>query len=152
MQSAALDFIVDGSLSFQSPLPLELLTLWRGKCREGLLPRRSDFDWTELSPHFGQLCVVEVMPSREDLRYRLIGSRIVEVVGRDMTGRLVSETLPPAALAVYFELMDSPRPLRTHGRLHWRGKNFIRHETLLLPLAEDGRTVDQFLLEMAFLS
>jgi hypothetical protein len=141
---------VDFHLRFVDPRPLQLLEHWRARCRGSLLPRRADFDPVSLKAHLGWLCIVEVLPDRCDLVYRLIGSRIVEIVGRDATGKRVSEVLPPAALTMYRHVMEAPRPVRVFGAVEWRDKGYISHETLALPLADDGRTVDRFLLEMAF--
>ena len=148
--SAPPAFIVDPDLAFVEPLPIRLLQTWQAKCAGRVLPARGDFDPAALRPHLGWLCIVDLPPGIDELRYRLIGSRIADFVGRDMTGRLVSEVLPAPALAIYHHLMIQPRPLRTHGRVEWRDKGHIPHETLILPLAGDGRTVDGFLVEMVF--
>lgn len=103
-----------------------------------------------LRRHLGWLCVVEVVEDGADFRYRLIGSNIVEKVGRDMSGHMVSEVLPRSAVDIYREMLRDRQPVRTHGRVTWRGKGFLFHETLLLPLADDGVTVDRFLVEMVF--
>lgn len=148
--SAPPAFNVDFSLGFTDPRPGALLALWRSKCRGPLIPGRADFDPASLKPHLGWLCIAEVLPDADDLRYTLIGSAIVEVVGRDATRMRVSEVLPAPALAIYRHLIAHPRPARTHGSVAWREKGFIQHETLLLPLAADGVRVDRFLIEMAF--
>lgn len=151
--SAPPGFNLDFSLAFTHALPPQLLAFWRACCRGPHLPKRADFDPLQLKPHLGWLCVVEVLPGApgaEDLLYRLIGSGIVDMVGRDATGKPVSQVLPSGALTIYRHLIAKPRPARTHGEVAWRGKGFIAHETLLLPLADDGRTVDRFLLEMVF--
>lgn len=148
--SAPPGFNLDLALGFVDPRPVQLLALWRSKCRGSLLPRRADFDPLHLRPHLGWLCVVEVLPGGEDLVYRLIGSGIVEMVGRDATRMPVSQVLPVGALTIFRHLIGAPKPARTHGQVAWRGKGFISHESLLLPLADDGKTVDRFLVEMVF--
>lgn len=144
-------FLVDEDLAFETEPPFKLLDLWRSKRDGERFPCRSDFDWPELKPFFGWICIAEVLPSRKDLRFRLIGSGIAEVAGRDVTGRLVSEAMPPTTLEIYLDLIDRPRPLRTHGTVQWRDKEYIRHETLVLPLADNGVDVDQFMLVMSFM-
>jgi hypothetical protein len=143
-------FHVDFSLRFTDPRPPTLLSLWESKRRPLLLPRRSDFDPVNLKPHLGWLCIAEVLPDRNDLIYRLIGTGIVETVGRDATRRRVSEILPAGALRIFQHLMRAPQPTRTYGQVEWRGKGYISHESLMLPLADDGTTVDRFLIEMVF--
>lgn len=150
--SAPPGFITDPDLRFVSPLPPRFLEIWRSRCTDGRLPARREFDVLELREYLGWLCVAEVLPGGGDLRYRLIGTSIVDRVGRDATGKRVSEVLPPEALRIYFHLIDHPRPLRTHGEIGWRGRDFLRHETLLLPLADDGAAVDRFFVLMSITS
>ncbi len=66
------------------------------------------------------------------------GAAPKEMVGRD------------AALAVFRHLRGRPRAACTYGRAGWREKGFVNHETLLLPLAADGGTVDRLLIERVF--
>ncbi|WP_416899118.1 MAG: PAS domain-containing protein [Minwuia sp.] len=143
-------FQVDTSLDFQNELAPRLLDRWQSRRSNGGLPARRDFDVLELKDFMGWLCVAEVAPGGDDLVYRLIGTRIVEKVGRDNTGKPVSETLPPAALEIFQHLMQKPQPVRTWGRVAWRDRDFRHHESLVLPLADDGRTVDRFFVLMTF--
>lgn len=145
------EFRVDETLTFETEPPRRLLALWQSKRSAERMPKRADFDWVELQPFFGWLCIAEILPSRDDLRYRLVGSGIVETVGRDATGMLISEAMPPEVLTIYRDLIRRPRPICTRGAVEWRDKEFIRHETLLLPLADNGVDADQFLLVMSFM-
>lgn len=143
-------FNVDVTLNFHNALPPDLLAMWRERCTPGKLPARSDFDVLDMRNFMGWLCIAEVTPDREDLVYRLIGTRVVENVGRDMTGAVVSETLPAPALQIFRHLMNDPRPVRTWGDVGWRNKEFRHHESLVLPLAADGQVIDRFFVMMMF--
>jgi len=147
--SAPPGFIVDDELRFNHDRLRRLFEMWRARRVDGRLPARGDFDVLEFRDFMGWLCIAEVLPGGEDLRYRLIGTNIVDRVGRDNTGKLVSETLPPEALRIYHGLLRCPVALKTHGEIGWRGRDFLYHETLLLPLADDGETVDRFFVLMA---
>lgn len=149
--SAPPEFILDLQLAFETPSPRDLLELWGARRNGARLPSRDDFSFDDLRPYFGHLCIVDVLPEIDDLRFKLVGTVIVETVGRDATGMLVSDVLPEPALRIYRYLIQNATPARTHGRVEWRDKEFISHETLLLPLAADGAAVDQFLLMMSFL-
>lgn len=143
-------FSVDVDLQFRNPLPLEFLSMWNERVVQGRLPARRAFDVLELKDYMGWLCTAEVMPDCADLVYRLIGTKVVENVGRDMTGALVSETLPEAAMQIFLHLMTDPRPVRTWGSVGWQNRDFRHHESLVLPLADDGQTVDRFFVMMMF--
>lgn len=142
------EFYLDPALAFDDPLVASLLTLWESRRVDERLPARSDFTVTDLQPYFGWLCLLRVNPDRQDLVYSLIGTRIVDLVGRDNTGKAVGESIPPWALATYLCIMDDPRPVRCWGTVNWRKRDYLKQESLLLPLASDGRTVDQFLTIM----
>ncbi len=144
------DFMIDPDMNFHNSLPLQLLQDWQRKRNGDRLPGRQQFGMENLRPYLGWLCLLRVNPDRRDLVYSLIGTRIVEQVGRDNTGRAVSETLPPAALEIYMQLLEQPEPLRTWGQVTWRNRDYLHHESLLLPLASDGFRIDQFMVMMMF--
>ena len=144
------DFQIDPGMNFHNSLPASLLKEWRGYCSDGNLPARADFGMQTLRQYLGWICLLRVNPDRRDLVYSLIGTRIVDQVGRDNTGKAVSETLPPVALDIYMQLLAEPRPVRTWGPVTWRNRDYLHQESLVLPLASDRRTVDQFIVLMMF--
>lgn len=144
------DFQIDPGMNFHNSLPTSLLKEWQGHCVGDKLPARSDFGMQTLRQYLGWICLLRVNPDRHDLVYSLIGTRIVDQVGRDNTGKAVSETLPPAALEIYMRLLEQPQPTRTWGPVTWRNRDYLHHESLLLPLASDGIQVDQFMVLMMF--
>ena len=61
---------------------------WDGLCGGRAMPRRPDFDPLALPALLGNLILIDVLgraPLR--FRYRLVGSKLTERIGRDMTGR-----------------------------------------------------------------
>lgn len=144
------DFNVDATLTFHNDLPADLLAMWQERCDGDRLPARGDFDVFELRDYLGWLCIAEETPMRDDYVYRLIGTKVVQNVGRDVTGRTVGESLPPAALKIFRYMEDHPAPLRTWGTVNWQERAYRNHESLLLPLANDGVRVDRFLILMMF--
>lgn len=140
----------DRDLALEAPLLLRLHGHWADRCRDGRLPARSQFDPVDMRWAMGSIFLVEARPELEDFRYTLIGSEIVRNAGVDNSGRLVSEVFGATGLALYREIRDERRPIRVHGPMHWRNKLYRGHETLILPLADDGRTVDRFIGGMVF--
>lgn len=143
-------FIVDPELRFRDPLQSGMLDLWRARRTGGRLPARRDFDVLEMRDYLGWLSIAEVVEGGEDLVYRLVGTGVVDRMGRDITGRLASEILPPTALRIFRHLIRHPAPLRGHGAAGWRDRDFLHHEMLLLPLADDGETVDRVFVLTTF--
>jgi len=112
------------------------------------VPAADRFDPLDLVPHLGDLFIVRVEPGpageKPVLRYTLIGTRLVETLGRDATGKPVQDTFPAdhPVRDVYRRLLEQRCPVRTHGRLDWVDKRHRAFESILLPLAgPDGGIV-----------
>ena len=148
--SIPLWFRLDLGLNFVDPRPVRLLAEWRGKFRGDRLPSRDQFDPLDLREHLGNLIVLETEPEHHDFRYRLVGTDIVDTVGRDVTGQLVQEAYDVRAVQVIRYLAESAVPGRIFGRVDWQEKPFLYYETLILPLSSNGVTVDRLLGEMVF--
>jgi len=142
-------FNIDLSLNFASEMLRSLLAEWERMASDDRLPSRSDFPFENLQPYLGWISLLRVNEARDDVVHTLVGSKVVAKLGRNSTGRTVSEIMHPSALAIYMQLMAHPRPLRTWGPINWLNRDYLNHESLMLPLASDGETVDQFMIMTA---
>lgn len=142
--------IWDPDMKVEAPLLLRLYSLWQEKCRGDLLPARADFDPLEMRDCLGSVFLAEALPEDDDFRYTLVGSEITRAVKRDSTGKRVSEVFGAAGLALYRKVRDERRPIRVHGPVDWLGRDYIGYETVVLPLADDGRQVNRFIGGMIF--
>src|SRR3546814_5372642 len=77
-----------------SDLQHELHALWVRKRKDRPAPLRRDFDVVELRRWLGFLCLIDIEAGGEDFRYRLFGTRVVDAVGHELTGRHFSEVEP----------------------------------------------------------
>ena len=93
----------------------------------------------------GSLFVVQVEPETDDFRYTLIGTEITEHVGRDNTGRTVGDVFGASGLQLYSQVRDTRQPVRVWGVVDWLDKQHKSYETLVLPLAADGVTIDMLM-------
>ncbi|MEZ5831157.1 MAG: PAS domain-containing protein [Dongiaceae bacterium] len=125
---------------------------WQELCRDGNLPARADFPAESLAPWMGHIQIVELVRGDDMSRYRvrLAGTRIVYYEGRDNTGLFLDEVIPTdqrdEILAPYARCAESRVPV--YGSFYSCSETAIssKLERLILPLATDGRTVDQFLV------
>jgi hypothetical protein len=140
----------DWAVGLQSALLTNLHDRWAGLCAAGMLPGRRDFDPLALREFLGWLFLLEADPVADDFRYTLIGTGITAQVGVDNTGRLVGEVFGPAGVAMYRTVRDRARPVRVFGLVGWRDQRHKSFETLILPLADDGRTVTRVIGAMVF--
>jgi len=125
-----------------SPVVHRLYDYWQAKGgAEGRIPWRRDIDPLELAEILPNLAITEAVDGR--WRYRLIGTRIVEFVGRDSTGRYFDELefdrKEPFWHRRYARVFAGDT---LHGRdvMHWVGREFIPYYWIGLPLlTADGR-------------
>ena len=127
---------------------------WQTKRGSRRMPRRNDIDPIELRAQLGNIVLIDVEHDPLRLRYRLIGTKITEVMSRDSTGKYYDEIYPPDLLGNIYEsfqwIIDNKAPLRTHGEAFYPDKNFYLYETLNLPLSEDDSTVNMVLGGLMF--
>lgn len=130
-----------------------LLLDWQSWCGGRRMPSRSDVHPESLSYLLGRLMLLDVEPNagkqQPRLRFRLMGSDLVQQRGFDLTGRLLEEHPDPdfaaAAPAIYGQAIAARQPL-------WASLNRVsniglayRLDALILPLSSDGETVDKVL-------
>ena len=124
-----------------------LHSLWDERRGGRKMPARADFDAIEFRPWMGHLILIEVGPGPE-FRYRVYGSALAEVFGRDLTGKTTAALRPDARRTVereYSAVRDQGRPLLL---CHWRTgvHEHARFSKLVLPFGDDGETVDRLLV------
>jgi hypothetical protein len=133
-----------------------LYDYWRQRRPSGRLPSRRDIDPMDFPRLLPRLAVIEVEAKDDGVRYRyrLAGTEIVRRAGRDPTGKYFQDLYEGDYLDSALALYDG---LRLSGEPHFSqrvfpigdGESYLRYDRLILPLASDGRAVDQFLLLIA---
>jgi hypothetical protein len=125
---------------------LEFYEYWLAKGAGKGMPARADIDPLDIPQLLANVFLVDVVegsPSR--FRFRLVGTRIAELEG-EMTNRFLDEFIPGAvgtAMARHYEDTVAGRIYVRHETLHWRKREYVYYDVLLLPLSSDGRTVDK---------
>jgi hypothetical protein len=125
---------------------------WQALSRIGHLPARTDFPPESLTPWMGHIQIVERVCDGHQARHRvrLVGTRIVYYEGRDNTGLFLEDVIPAdqreEILAPYRHCAESRAPI--YGTFYSCAESAISSqlERLILPLAADGTTIDQFLV------
>ncbi len=149
-------FTLDPALSFQNSLFHRLLEYWHGKRGARLMPSRADIDPLEMPEHLGWIMLTEVVRSSEAIRYRyrLIGSKITHLIGRDSTGKYWDELYAPelydATTSALRWVVAHRRPLRILGTLKHLHRDWTEMESVDLPLSTDGETVNMILSRPTF--
>lgn len=90
-----------------------LLQHWHDLKGERSLPRRADLDPTAIAYCLGNIALVEIEPSFRP-RYRLVGTRLADLLGEDPTGRYVDEMYSTGvrteALSAYRRTIETGEP------------------------------------------
>lgn len=139
-----MDFLKDRRL-------VELCRYWAAKRRGGALPGRGDVDPMELRALLPHLFLLDVVRCGGGFvyRYRLIGTALAELSGRDLTGETVSQEHYGAhigwILDTLGEVVRISTPVAQRVDMAWTGHHGRRAEIAFLPLASDGHTVNMVL-------
>jgi len=142
----------DWSVNLRDPILRQLFARWTDRRSEDRLPVRDDFDPLSIKECLGAVFLAVAEEETDDFRYTLIGTKIVQHVGVDNTGRLVSEVFGTPGLTLYRAVRDGARPVRVSGVVDWRHQEHKAYEAVLMPLADDGRTVNRMIGGMVFFS
>lgn len=130
-----------------------LYDYWRAKKPEGGLPSRRDIDPTDFPKLLPRVAMIAVERGQggNEYRYRLAGTEIVTRAGRDPTGKCFADLYEgdylATARALYDDLCETRRPHYSERVFPiGDGESYLRYDRLILPLASDRQTVDQFVL------
>ena len=134
----------------------ELLAYWRSLAPDETIPARSAFEPLDIPALLPLVTLTEV--HRQDtgirFRYRLVGTAVVQGVGRDVTGKWYEDIYPDVAYEEFYshcaEVVTTGEPNFSIIDYKLPGREFVRYSRLSLPLAEDGSTVDRILSMLDF--
>jgi hypothetical protein len=121
-----------------------VLTYWETKCAGRMAPRRADIDPADLVNVLPRVMLADVLHDPLEFRYRLSGTGILDVHGRDLTWRSPRDLTPTSyGELVYGHYCDAVR--RCEPLLHFitldTSRRSISYARLLMPLSEDGNNV-----------
>src|SRR5258708_31505129 len=123
---------------------LRVRAYWDGKCQGRFAPCRSDIDPMDLVEALPRIMLADVLADPLDFRYRLSGTAISNVHGREMTGKSPRDLVPPAFGALIHEhyclAVERRQPL-LHQIMLDRDDTARSYARLLLPISEDGSSV-----------
>ncbi len=126
------------------------LTVWESKGRDGLLPARKDIDVLDLRPLIGRIHLVDVSdPDPANYRFRLFGSAIRFDGDKNYTNFAIGAHTSPSYRQALMEdyaavtFTGTPSYQQVVAVVNFQRYSYSR---LILPLADDGRRVDQLMV------
>lgn len=127
----------------------ELLQHWKALCGDRKMPERGDFDPAKVPRLLADICLVEVIDGGSDYFYRVAGSRLEELSGQKLQGRRFSEITHAEAResmrATCAASVHSARPVVIKNKLREPGRDHVSIIAIILPMSDDGETVNMIL-------
>jgi hypothetical protein len=124
----------------------------RGRRR---MPARSDLDPCDVPTLIPYFLLTDVTYDPLSFRYRLIGTQITQISGRDATGRTIDEDLygekAERVKRAYLQVVASREPVAVREIAQFVRKDWLRIEALLLPLGETDEQVTMILSSVGVL-
>lgn len=122
---------------------------WIGKSGASGAPDRATVDPFELRSLLPNLLIAEAEHSPFRVRYRLVGTKVVEVTGMDITGRYLDELLSAEPdqpwISHYRTVYDTQRPLLGATTVPTSTGSMFTYEFGIFPLRKGGERVEQFI-------
>jgi hypothetical protein len=124
---------------------------WRAKKGERIAPPRSAIRPEDIPALLSHIALFDVIGDPPRLRYRVFGTGLVKAYGQDLTGKFVDEVdlgrdSVKDMLACTVMVVRECRIHISRSRFTKEGdKRRIEYERILLPLSEDGKTVNMIL-------
>lgn len=126
-----------------------LIDYWLEKRGDRAMPSRADIDPVEIPWALSCIWLCDYRPAERRFRYRLAGEQINEFWGSAVGGRYLDELVPGPCLAEVERCLsavyEGPSVVHDFGRIYLEDEVFATGERIILPLSDDGKTVDGLL-------
>ncbi|MGH6894128.1 MAG: PAS domain-containing protein [Dongiaceae bacterium] len=128
------------------PKAVALYHYWNARRGLRAMPSRADIDPTEMRQWLPRITLVDVSSDGRNFTYRLVGTRMVDLLGADPTGQPVESAWPQKAAAIvladYREVVETKAPVFCHQTCAWLQDQGPSAWAMRLPLSSDGNEVD----------
>jgi hypothetical protein len=124
------------------------LRYWRSKSGASSIPSRSQIDPLEMRQFLSKVLMIDV-ESEHEFTYRLCGTHVAGINGKDLTGQRASEVnlgaSSPQFIETYQRAIHGREPILFTGDLWWQDRQWVGFEQIILPLSTDGATIDKLM-------
>ncbi len=114
------------------------------------MPSRSDFDPLEMRQFLPSITLVDVKPETNDFVYRLVGTKEVEIRGKDPTGKSIRDEFYGVIVEEveenYKYVSECKTFLYDHTNDVDKSNKILHDETLFVPLSNDDNVVNMIML------
>ena len=140
-------------LAFRTQLVIpeheQLYDYWVERAGERPMPSRGDLHPGHIPKLLPLVSLIDVERAPARYRFRLVGTRLFDIYGRDLTGAYVDEVdwgqKQDYWAAAYRRVVEGRRPAQGVVKKPHRNKDHMVQFWLRLPLSEDGERVTMIL-------
>ncbi len=136
-------------MQIEHPSLRRLFAYWDEKRAGRIAPARDEIDPVDVPDILPNMFIYRVLDGGADFRMSLFGTALVEVFRRDFTGETFEKIFNgpdrEAIRAEYRQVAVEARPVCVRHDASWINRDHVEYERLLLPLSDDGKTVNRLL-------
>lgn len=148
---------LESAFAFQSRTVQDGYSYWRSKMAGSRFPARADVNPVDIPRLMPHVVMVDVKREPEfDFRYRLIGTYVAEHLYNDHTGSWFSELEHQKAPSQIWQncktVCETGQPMHANTPYVGPHRGYMQVEDVILPLADDGKTVDTLLVFICYSS
>ncbi|WP_416897371.1 MAG: PAS domain-containing protein [Minwuia sp.] len=139
-----------------TPQHKTLLEYWRLRAGRKALPSREDIRPEDVPSLLKHLGLIDVVHGNDRLRfkYRLVGTQMSFVLGKDVTGTWLHELkfgeYRDYLDALFSEAVTMRRPVYSHTEFGYADNRRLEVKRLIMPLSADGEAVNMLLFSNLF--
>ena len=140
---------VDSFEHVRNPALRLLVAYWFDTCSGRPMPARRDINPIEIRSTLAQIWLCDYLSESDRFRYRLAGDKINDFWGFNLSGKYLDEIIPAerqASVTNKFRMaIELPAIVYDRGCLSLTEEITRNGERIILPLSDDGRTVNALL-------
>ncbi len=133
----------------RNPALRHVVSYWFDICGGRPMPARRDINPIEIRSALAQIWLCDYLSESDRFRYRLAGDEINDFWGFNLSGKYLDEIVPAERLASvtkkYRMATELPAIVYDRGCLSLTEEIKRNGERIILPLSDDGRTVNALL-------
>jgi len=138
----------------RQPVLRDLHAYWNSRRRNRSMPARADIDVVEIPALLPYVFLVDVLEEPLDFRFRLAGTHFRESTGQEVTGKRIVEVFPQQfgdeVRRIWGKAVEERRPVLGRGDLWISGREYVKWEGAVLPLAAPDRSINMLLGGVVF--
>lgn len=124
----------------------DFVTYWKARVgADGLPPPRSSLDPLELPPNILGRIILSEREEARLYRYRLFGTQLRAIVGRELTGHLLDEETMDGSLHPFLDMLEAvvtkAEPIFLSASLWWEGRSYRKFHQVTVPFRRDNDPV-----------